>query len=329
MKINIILSTYNGEKFLPEFLKSLENQSFKEWILFVRDDNSQDNTLSILEEFKKKRPQKVYLIKDTLGNLGACKSFLTLLKETEGDYFMFADQDDIWLPDKIELNMIKMLKLENIYGKESPILIHSDLIVVDKNLNILAKSLWKYQRTTPQKRNLNYLLIQNNVTGCTVMINKALKGLVNTIPNKAIMHDWWLALLASAFGVIDYIEKPLVFYRQHESQDIGARKYSLSYFLKRFAKNPKDAFISVFKTVEQAKEFFEIYKNLLPKEKKDIILSYLEIFNRGILSRPLKICKGNFLKHGIIRNIGFIFTLTVLWDKYARPKCLNSFIPYR
>ncbi len=267
--VEILLSTYNGSKFLKEFIDSLFSQTYKDWILTVRDDGSKDNTTEITENISAKYPGKINLIKDELGNLGTCKSFLTLLKQAKADYIMFADQDDVWLPDKIEKTISKMFEVERKYAKTTPILIHTDLIVVDEKLNTIASSFWRYQGQNPEYKSLNYLLVQNNVTGCTIMVNKALKDLVVQIPDKAIMHDWWLALVASAFGVIEYIPDQTILYRQHQSQNTGARKYSFWYFFQRFAKTPNKALQSVWMTLLQAQEFFRMYEDRLTESQKD------------------------------------------------------------
>jgi len=310
--IAIILSTFNGSLYLPTFLSSLLSQSYPNWQLLVRDDGSTDNTQEIIKDFASKYPKKVRVLEDNLGNLGPCKSFLYLLTQAEGDYFMFADQDDVWLPQKIEKTLNKMLELEKTYGKDTPILVHTDLKVVDKNLNLIAESFWKYQGLNPNYKSLNYLLVQNNITGCTVMINRALKDLIRTIPEKAIMHDWWLGLVASAFGVIDYLPESLILYRQHESQNTGARKYSLDYFYRRFLKNPSEAFIAVLKTYEQAKEFRRIYGDLLPTDKREVLEAYLSLFESSRLSRIKKVIKYRFVKQGLIRNMGFLGVLFLL-----------------
>jgi len=310
--INILLSTFNGSSYVPSFLSSLFSQSYLNWQLLIRDDGSTDNTQEIIKDFASKHPEKIKVIEDSFGNFGPCKSFLYLLIQAEGDYFMFADQDDVWLPQKIEKTLNKMIELEKAYGKNTPILVHTDLKVVDKNLNLITESFWKYQGLNPNYKSLNYLLVQNNITGCTVMINRALKDLIKTFPEKAIMHDWWLGLVASVFGVIDYIPESLILYRQHESQNTGARNYSFSYFYRRFIKNSSEAFNAILRTYEQAKEFKRIYENLLPADKNDILDAYISLFECSKFSIIRKVIKYKFLKQGLLKNIGFLGILILL-----------------
>ncbi len=305
--IDILLSTYNSSDFIQDLFFSLKNQTFKEWRLIIRDDLSQDKTREVVEHFCSKESRAVF-IKDRI-KLGTCQSFFRLLKHSDSDYIMFCDHDDIWLKEKIEKMLSRMLELENRYGRDFPILIHTDLFIVDENLNIISDSFWKYQGLNPEFRSLNYLLVQNNVTGCSMMINRALKSLIK-IPKKAIMHDWWIALVASAFGIIDYIKEPLLLYRKHKGQTIGAKKYPFGY--KRFVRKPKEAFFSVLKTIEQAKEFYSLYKERLSEDQKRLILNYFEILCQNRLKRIRAIVNCRFFKQNKIGNIGFIGTVLAL-----------------
>ncbi len=160
-------------------------------------------------------------------NLGACGNFSRLLEQADAPYVMFCDQDDVWLPDKIEITLAAMRELERQHGAETPLLVHTDLMVVDERLNRLGKSLWLFQCTEPQRlTKLNRLLMQNFATGCTVMINRALRDLAVPVPAEALMYDWWLALVATAFGRVAAVEDPTVLYRQHGRNDTGATRWS-------------------------------------------------------------------------------------------------------
>jgi len=233
-KVALLLSTYNGEKYLKQQLDSLQDQTHKEIGIIARDDGSCDATVEIL---------KLYGIKmlEAMHNLGAKENFSTLLDyalgESGTEYFMFCDQDDVWHPDKVEKTYVKMQELESFYGKNTPLLIHGNLTVVDKDLEIIAPSFWDYQHIDPFQGSSNRLLLQNVVTGCTMMINRALAEKVKHIPQEAIMHDWWIAMVASAFGKIAFIDEPLMLYRQHSKNDTGAKQYGLKYFFKKFFQN--------------------------------------------------------------------------------------------
>jgi glycosyltransferase involved in cell wall biosynthesis len=303
------MSTYNGEKYIKEQIESILNQTYKDWRLLIRDDGSSDKTLEIIKNYSNEFPSKIYILMDNVAHLGPSNSFMRLLNYSTTDYVMFCDQDDIWLPRKIEITLDKMQDLEKLYP-DKPILVHSNLKVVDAYLQIIDKSFWKYQKLNPNLKRLNNLLIQNNVTGCSIMINRKLKDLLKTVPYNAIMHDWWLALTASAFGVIDYIDEPLLFYRQHGKNDTGAKKYTVTYFIKRIFKY-KESIMSNEKIINQGKEFYSIYGDMLTKEQKEIVYNFITLLEVGRFRRIYRIFKYKFFKYGFLRNLGFIIVMLI------------------
>ena len=304
MKLFILLSTYNGILYLEDFLTSLEKQTYQNWNLIVRDDGSSDDTLAILHKFSN-NINKVSNLKDRQ-NLGAKKSFSLLLDVAlqslkQNEYIMFADQDDVWHTDKIQKIYQKMQELEKIHGKDVPLLIHSDLTVVDQNLEIVAHSLWKYQNINPNKQKFSDFVINNNITGCTMMINQALAEKVKTIPDKAIMHDWWIAMVASAFGKIAYINEPLILYRQHGQNDTGAKKYGPYYFIKTFLTVP-----TFEKYIEQSKAFLALYGHELDTYRR-LMLEEFSNFNRLSKFQKIRLLfKYKIWKNGFMRNLGLV-----------------------
>lgn len=219
-KVDVLLSTYNGATYLQELLHSILTQTFEEFRLVVRDDGSSDGTRAILAAAIE-RDRRITLV-DSRGNLGPSGSFVELLGSVQAPFFMFCDQDDIWLPPKIELTLQKLQE-----WPADPHLVFSDLVVVDKRLGQICPSFMQFQRFDPLGgTRLERLLMQNVVVGCTVGGNSALlkiSRLTEKRPPKSMaMHDWWLALVARAFGQVSYIEEPTIMYRQHPSNTLGA-----------------------------------------------------------------------------------------------------------
>ncbi len=230
--VSVLLSTFNGSAFLSEQLKSVENQSYKDWHLLVRDDGSRDETPEILRQFKDAHPEKVTIIDNCPGNVGPSRSFGLLLGAANASYVMFCDQDDIWLPDKIELTMGHMTELEAIFGINTPVLVHTDLQLIDEKRSCIAASFWEYGRFKPDPE-LNRLLMKNCVTGNTVMINKAMQDSAVPFPDEIAMYDWWLALIARLIGKIGYLKKQTIQYRQHGGNAVGAGRWQMRCTLKR------------------------------------------------------------------------------------------------
>lgn len=233
MSIDILLSTYNGEPFLEQLLQSLKDQSYTDWRLLVRDDGSTDRTAEIISDFSKEETERVVLIRDNLKKMGPKRSFETLLQSSTADYFMFCDQDDVWLNNKIQQTYDKMKELEG-QSQGIPVLVFTDLTVADEKLNLLYPSFWNYTKVNPANiKNTYRLLINNPVVGCTVMINRAAKSVVLPFPDRALMHDRWMALKVAQEGVIDFLEKPTLFYRAHENNSIGVEAFNRGYVLRR------------------------------------------------------------------------------------------------
>ena len=219
----ILLATCNGAAFLDAQLASLEEQTYPHWRLLARDDASDDATPQILRAWAARDPQRIALLEDGGGRHGAVGNFFRLLAACDAPWFMFCDQDDVWLPDKLSLFAERMAALESRLGRDTPILIHSDLAVVDQQLRPVADSLWRRQGLDVHHGgHLRALLRRNVVTGCALMGNAALRRAALPIPPEAMMHDWWLALVAAAVGHREAIDRATVLYRQHDANQIGS-----------------------------------------------------------------------------------------------------------
>lgn len=214
--VTILMATYNGEKYISEQIESIINQTFSNWELLVRDDGSTDSTIKILEKFENK-DSRIRIIRDEVGNLGQCLNFNELMKNAKlNSYVMFSDQDDVWLPTKIEESMKEIKKVESIYGTEAPIVVYTNYNTVNSKL--------EYINTAYGKRDLNEydpianrLLIQNWLMGCTMIINNKLLKYSLEVPIEADNHDNWIALIASMTGHIHYLNKITMLHRWHSN----------------------------------------------------------------------------------------------------------------
>ncbi len=236
IRVEILLSTYNGEKYIDQQLKSIINQTYKNWIISIRDDGSIDSTIDIILKYIECYPKKITLLNDSKGNLGPSKSFESLIYSSKEKYLLFCDQDDEWIPDKIKLSVAKMLLVESKHNN-TPILIFTDLIVVDEKMNILNTSFWKSQKLDPEiAKNYIKLAALNVITGCTIILNSETKKYILPFPDNYSLHDYWIGLNISYYGIIDYITTPTVLYRQHGNNAVGAHKINFLYFYKKVKK---------------------------------------------------------------------------------------------
>jgi glycosyltransferase involved in cell wall biosynthesis len=225
--IAILLATYNGSQWLAQFLTSVAAQQGADWRLLVRDDGSSDATPAILRAAARHDP-RLQIVADSAGRLGATGSFGQLMRHalaTQARYFAFADQDDVWLTHKLATQFAALRRLEAECGRDLPLLAHSDLTVVDRELRALHRSHTAQAglyRRCPTALALRTLLGHNFVTGCATLFNRPLLEAATPLPSGTAMHDWWLAACAAALGRIEYIPQPLVLYRQHGTNEIGA-----------------------------------------------------------------------------------------------------------
>lgn len=302
--IDILLAAYNGEKYISEQIESILAQSCKNWRLIVQDDCSTDSTAEIVETYVKKHPQKIVLMKREAPSGSAKNNFLDMLKYSDADYTMFCDQDDFWHKNKIEFTIKKMKQME-FENKNEPVLVHTQLQVVDKNLSVIKKSFFEYQGLDYKAVTLNRLLVQNNVTGCTMMINKQLRDMIKYEDcDSILMHDWWFALIASAFGKIGFVKNPTISYRQHGDNQLGAvNNRSIKGAVKILRERMKSKKrISV--TYSQAQAFYDVYKDVFSKEQRVCIEKYLKIPKKNKALRMVTIIKNNYTKQNLLTTIG-------------------------
>lgn len=310
--IDILLATYNGERWLPELLESLRNQSAQRYTILARDDGSTDGTLAILHKFERANPGKLNLVVDSHGNLGVKGNYNRLLEASTAPYVTFCDQDDVWLPDRIRLTWDAMLSLEEEHGSETPILVHTDLEVVDESLKTIDPSFWHYQNLNPRVGNqFNRVLVQNVVTGCASMLNRALVDIALPIPPEAAMHDWWLTLIAAAFGVVEWLPRAMVRYRQHGVNIIGAQGWNLRHVIRKalWLLNTTAFHVSLCMSTEQAAVFLNRYNEKLNSLQNKTVFEWSCILERSWFEKRFRVVKYRFYKVGAIRNFGMLLMI--------------------
>lgn len=305
--VAICMATFNGEKFIEAQLQSILRQTNENWVLFIRDDHSHDKTIEILKDYVSRYEHKMILIEDpSLSGGSAKQNFAAILswvsEKYTFPYFMFADQDDIWLESKIEKSL-DLLK-RNECQSNMPMLVHTDLAVVDKELRVLGESFFRYKSLNPSVQDLRHLLIQNNVTGCTMLWNKALNDLVDLNKNGIVMHDWWIALTASVFGKILCLEEPTILYRQHRNNVIGAiRVNSLRFIYQKFTQ--REHIKRTFRqAVMQGQEFLHCYNDLLCADHRHVLEVFSCLYDHPKPVRMATVCRESFLKQGLLQIIG-------------------------
>ena len=306
MKIHILLSTYNGEQFLAEQIQSIQQQTVQDWKLLIRDDGSRDRTREIIQEFVAQDSRIHWINENESKNLGVIKSFHNLAQFEEADVYFFSDQDDVWLPQKLELSLAEARK----YPAEMPLLVYMDLTVVNQDLEVLSISMIRSQ-SGHANTELVQELTENTVTGGVAMVNHALIQLWNQTED-ILMHDWYLALLATAFGKLVYIDQPGELYRQHEHNVLGARTWS-----KRIKKwlRPSLLFRMYWDLIKKSQQQAAFLLDMpLSAEKRELVAAYVTILDQPMHER-WRILR----QYGLRKNKAFhtlVFT-TLIISKFA------------
>ena len=248
-KVQILMSTYNGQTYLKKQIESILAQTYPNIELSIRDDGSKDRTVEILKEYEQ-RYENINVVLEK--NIGVTASFFSLIEKSNSDYIAFADQDDIWLPQKIEVAVQKLEK------REKPALYACNKVLIDKNDDII-----KENNKREKQPSFSNALVESICTGCTIVMNKRLVDLIKGhIPDQAVLHDWWCYLLSAYIGDVIYDKEAYIWYRQHGGNVVGASdhiwgkiKYNVKYILKNRGKLGK-----------QLNEFHAVYYG---EEKKD------------------------------------------------------------
>ena len=301
-----MLAVFDGEKYLKEQIDSILNQTVKNIKIIIRDDGSRDSSPQIIDNYCNRYPQIISKL-DGAPTGSAKQNFAELLKNCDSDYIMFCDQDDVWLPEKIEKTLEEMKKAE--HGGKTPVLVHTDLKVVDQSLNVISPSFFKFQKLIQDDITLPKLLVQNYVTGCTVMINRALQEKCGLIPKGCIMHDWWLALVAILFGELVCINEPTMLYRQHSDNQVGAKaSYGIA-FIKRKLATLDTVRQNYNATYAQANALLDSYGNLLNENVKEIIDIYCQMPKMNKFKKIRAMQKFGFKKCTLLRVVGQYFLM--------------------
>ncbi|HEP1820123.1 TPA: glycosyltransferase family 2 protein [Streptococcus suis] len=306
MKVNILMSTYNGQQFLAEQIRSIQEQTFADWSLLIRDDGSIDQTKDLLQDFARQDSRIRLIDIEEQKNLGVIKSFHRLVQYEKADYYFFSDQDDVWLPDKLEVS----LQEAQSYPADQPLMVYMDLTVVNQDLQVMTESMIRSQSHHANTQ-LVEELTENTVTGGVAMINHSLAELWSGTED-ILMHDWYLALLASALGKLVFIDRPGELYRQHADNVLGARTLP-----KRFKKwiRPHILFKVYWDLIKNSQKQASYLLDLpLKKTDRELVQAYVSIMDKPLIER-FKTLR----KYGLSKNKAFhtlVFS-TLIVTKFA------------
>ncbi len=315
----ILLATLNGSRYVAAQLESIQNQTYKEWILLVSDDGSEDGTWEKINEFAKNDSRIIVLDRSDVSSGGAKQNFERLINEglqTESDVFFLCDQDDIWEVNKLQS---QFSEFPNQGAEQDALLVHSDLSVVDESLEVINRSMASYMALNMQPPEpFNYLLSRNFVTGCASAANRQLLKEALPFPEEAVMHDWWLALVASISGRICYMNQALVKYRQHGSNTIGASGFWQGL---NPARNWREGWAEgnewFLATFSQAEALLarKSHQGSWSSSKLSVLIKYVTLLE-GPVRQRISVARELGLRHGsiVVRCIFWLRLLTIRAD---------------
>lgn len=328
--ITVLVASYNGSRYIKQQLDSILAQDERDIHILVSDDCSADGSGELLKEYEERHRDRVLVLFRRKPSGGAAAHFLKLFKlmaeadhslEAEydmtesqlarlgylarADYFMLSDQDDVWLPHKARMLSDKMKEMEGEPGHgRLPLLVHSDLTVTDEKLHPIADSFFRYQKISPERTRLSQLLVQNNVTGGAVMLSRSMLPYLKEIPGVCLMHDAWLALIASCFGEIGWVDRPLYYYRQHGGNTLGAEKGDSLESVRDRVKDTSSARENYRKMFGQADCFYHMFGSCLNREQRETLEAFIRLPRCGRLGKMGLIVKYGFTKNTLVRTLG-------------------------
>ena len=322
--ITVLLAAWNGEAYIEEQLDSILGQDgleLDDLRIVISDDGSADRTREMLERYHEQFPEQIILKhrsperkeKDLADGIpAAAGNFFWLLSQAgDADYVMLSDQVDVWKPNKVEVLMNEMICLEVQKGMEHPILVHSDMEVVDANLKTIHPSFFKYQKCDPSRTEFSELLVENSVTGGAVLMNRALVKLLKERPQACFMHDWWIALTASCFGTISCVDEGLYLYRQHGNNTLGAKETgSVKDVAERMeASRAAQVEENYRQMAAQAHAFGTMYREKMSEEQKAVLRAYLALRYQSPLGRLKNILRNRFFKSSKLQTFAQCVTI--------------------
>ncbi|WP_353182882.1 glycosyltransferase [Parapedobacter lycopersici] len=292
--VEILMATYNGAAYIEEQIRSLQAQTFPHWRLLIHDDGSTDTTTDIVAGFSK-QDDRIRMLSDNVNGVGAAHNFLHLLAHTDADIVMLCDQDDSWLPDKIEIMLSALMTMDG------PALVYSNAYYLN-NGRVIKRQVTRLHPTMLD----NFLFLNSGIQGCSMMMNRALINILGRPPATVVMHDHLITLGALCFGQLRYIDKVLMLYRQHgdnvTAHHVNRWKQAKRWFFTDEGVVDRRHFDAVY-------AFYQHYKDQLDDSQRHVFKEYFKFVMSAGLPERLRIVRRNRFSLGGNQAILLVKTL--------------------
>ena len=273
--VDILMATYNGEAFVEEQVQSIINQTYREWRLLVHDDGSTDKTMEILHRLAKE-DERVVVIEDGVQRLGVARNFIHLVKQSAAAYCMFCDQDDVWLPHKVE----KMVHAIEQYNQGIPQVVYTNAFLWSPDRGIISdKNTLTYPTTLRQT-----LFLNTGIQGAATIFNRSMCEVIEQPLSYYAMHDHVLLLAGICFGEVHYLHESLMYYRQHEHNVTGNAPGSIAKKIALMWENREVRLVNR-EHYEGLKAFYERFEAQMKGDDKQVIEVFLAMPTRQRIAR--------------------------------------------
>lgn len=294
MKISVVLASYNGSKYINEQIDSILSQSFKDFELICVDDLSTDNTVNILKEYENKYPNIVFVYKNEI-NIGSRLTFAKGVELAQGQFIAFADQDDYWHPNKLEVLYNEIIKNDTLA------FVYSNSELVDEHLDTIQTSTFGRETVFLNGKDFYQVINDNTIMGCSMLIRADFAKKSLPFPTKGFHHDWYLAIMALGFSMeIKYIDQILFKYRRHSNNQVNKKRIGSSQNTTQFralraynevASIDISKFTNlIFKSILESKK--ELLKNILTKKPFKAFICWYKFYallaNLGYVNKKVK-----------------------------------------
>jgi glycosyltransferase involved in cell wall biosynthesis len=303
---DILLASYNATQFGPALLESLLAQTSQEFGLLVRDDGSGDGSLDLLRSYEERFGGRMRILEGGAPTGSALGNFSILMHETEADYVMFADIDDVWLPGKVAHTLDLLRRTEAAAAPGAPVYVFTDVTPVNAELEPITQSYWAFKKIDPAVgRSLRRSLVCPVMLGCASGVNRALLRLANPVPATVTGHDWWGQLVAAAFGEVAFSSEQTMLYRLHGSNQSNQKRVGFRDYLR--GRNKVAAVRhGMMRRREQAQALIDHFGDRLPVDRRQLISEFVATGSQGPIRRRLTILRGGYLYADAPRNVAML-----------------------
>jgi glycosyltransferase involved in cell wall biosynthesis len=312
MTIDIAVPTYNCARWVDAFIESIVAQTHTDWRIITRDDGSRDDTSERVGAWQQRLGDKILVLENPLKqNLGALGNYGCILTACQSEFVMQGDPDDIWHPDKVAITLKAMHDASSRHGPKMPLAVCSDAEMVSEDLRQISPSFLKWTKMSPSSlAHFRQMLMESPVLGATTIVNRPLLDLALPFPAGASAQDWWLALVACAFGKIIFIAQPTIQYRRHDANDsVSPLTTSFPHMLANLLRARDRVRFLLNNIVMQANSFSGRFSDQLPEADRQAVTAIAKLPGLGPLTARLVICRHGLFFNSKLKNIGLLLLM--------------------